>query len=257
MTPAQQTRNLCRTGELAQPTPGLASGYVQANLVVLPFSLAFEFLLYCQRNPKPCPILEVTEVGNPEARLIAKDSDIRTDLPKYYIYRHGILKEKVTHITKYWSDDLVGFLLGCSFSFESAMLRSGLPVRHIEEGKNVPMYKTNIPCISAGDFSGPLVVSMRPMSRSQAIQAVQITQRYGKAHGAPIHIGNPQDIGITSLDAPDYGDAVTINNGEVPVFWACGVTPQVAIEKAKPELCITHAPGHMFVTDIKDESLVF
>lgn len=256
LSPAE-IRQLCRTGKLVDPTPGLASGYVQANLVILPKLLAFDFLLFCQRNPKPCPVLDVTEVGNPEPKIIASGADVRTDLPRYRIFRNGNLGEEVTEITEFWRDDLVAFLIGCSFSFEAAMLRVGLPVRHIEEGKNVPMYKTNIPCLSAGVFSGNLVVSMRPLSMNQAIQAVQITGRYAKAHGSPIQIGDPAAIGIKEIDSPDFGDSVTINEGELPVFWACGVTTQQAILEAKPELAITHAPGHMFVSDLKDDCLGF
>lgn len=250
-----ELRHLCRLGEFREPTPGLASGYVQANLVVLPKSLAFDFLLFCDRNPKPCPVLDVTEVGDPEPRIVAPGADLSTDLPRYHIFRHGELVEEVTEIKQFWRDDFVGFLIGCSFSFEAALLSAGLPVRHIEAGKNVPMYKTSLPCLSAGVFSGSLVVSMRPLSSAEAIQAVQITSRYPKAHGTPIHLGDPSLIGIANIDCPDFGDAVTIRDGEIPVFWACGVTTQVAILQAQPEIAITHAPGHMFITDIKDESL--
>lgn len=247
-----EIRQLCKTGEFDQPTTGYAPNYLQANLVILPKSVAFDFLLYCQRNPKSCPILEVTDIGNYEPKITAPHADLRTDLPRYRIFRQGILEKEVTDIKQYWREDLVAFLLGCSFSFEEAMLQANLPVRHIEENKNVPMYKTNIATTEAGIFSGKLVVSMRPMLMSQAIQAVQVTQYYDKAHGVPIHIGNPAEIGISNINSPDFGDAVTIKEGEVPVFWACGVTPQVAILQAKPELAITHAPGYMFVTNLKN-----
>lgn len=249
-----QVRQLCRLGKFDAPTPGLAPGFVQANLVVLPYNLAFEFLLFCQRNPKPCPILDITEMGF-EPKLIAPGADLRTDLPRYRIFRHGELVEETTDITAFWRSDLVAFLIGCSFSFENAMLNAGLPVRHIEEAKNVPMYKTNINCISTKRFCSPLVVSMRPLLPSQVVRAVEVTSRYYKAHGSPIHIGNPEAIGISTLEQPDYGDAVTLRDGEVPVFWACGVTTQTAILQAKPEFAITHAPGHMFVSDLKDEAL--
>lgn len=251
-----EIRQLCRTGTLDTPTPGLALGYVQTNLVILPLALAFEFLLFCQRNPKSCPILDVTEAGNPEPRIIAPGADVRTDLPRYQIFRQGRLAEETTDILSFWREDFVAFLIGCSFSFENALLNAGLPVRHIEEGKNVPMYKTNLNCLPTQKFSSPLVVSMRPMPMHQVVWAVEITSRYAKAHGSPIHIGNPEAIGITALENPDYGDAVSIRKNEVPVFWACGVTTQTAILQLKPELAITHAPGHMFISDLKDESLL-
>lgn len=251
-----EIRQLCRTNTLDLPTPGLALGYVQANLVILPLDLAFEFLLFCQRNTKACPILDVTDVGNPEPKIIAPGADIRTDLPRYQIFRQGRLVEETTNILNLWQDDLVAFLIGCSFSFENALLNAGLPVRHIEESKNVPMYKTNISCSPTQQFSSPLVVSMRPMPMHQVVRAVEITSRYVRAHGSPIHIGNPEAIGITALENPDYGDAVSIHEHEVPVFWACGVTTQTAILQRKPELAITHVPGHMFISDLKDESLL-
>jgi uncharacterized protein YcsI (UPF0317 family) len=250
-----EIRQQCRTGELKTPTPGLALGYVQANLVVLPYDLAFDFLLFCQRNPKPCPILDVTEVGNPEPKLIAPGADIRTDLPRYRIFRQGQLVEETTDIRPFWRDDLVAFLIGCSFSFENAMLNAGLSVRHIEEGKNVPMYKTSIQCIPSGTFSSPLVVSMRPLPAHHVVRSVEVTSRYYKAHGSPVHIGNPGVIGIEDLGSPDYGDMVTLRDNEV--LWACGVTTQTAILQAKPEFAMTHAPGHMFVSDLKDEDLSY
>ncbi|HBL10372.1 MAG TPA: putative hydro-lyase [Cyanobacteria bacterium UBA11162] len=255
ITLASEIRQRCRTGQLEAPTPGLALGYVQANLVVLPYNLAFEFLLFCQRNPKPCPILDVTEVGDPEPKLIAPGADIRTDLPRYRIFRQGQIVEETTDIRPFWRDDLVAFLIGCSFSFENAMLNAGLPVRHIEEGKNVPMYKTTLKCIPSRTFSSPLVVSMRPLPVHHVVRAIEVTSRYYKAHGSPVHIGNPGIIGIEDLASPDYGDAVSLRDDEVPVFWACGVTTQTAILQAKPELAITHSPGYMFVSDLKDEAL--
>lgn len=255
LTTPSEVRHLCRVGQLNRPTPGLAPGYVQANLVVLPLDLAFEFLLFCLRNPKPCPILDVTDVGDPEPKLIAPGADIRTDLPRYCIFCHGELIEETTDICAFWRDDLVAFLIGCSFSFETAMLNAGLSVRHIEERKNVPMYKTSIDCLANHTFSSPLVVSMRPLTPQDAIRAVEVTSRFAKAHGSPIHIGNPEQLGITDLSRPDYGEAVTIQEGEVPVFWACGVTTQTAIAQAKPVFAITHAPGHMFISDWRDEML--
>lgn len=250
----KEIRQLCRQGKFQSPTPGFASGYVQANLVVLPKSVAFDFLLFCHRNPKPCPLLDVTEVGDAEPRMVAPGSDLRTDLPRYRVFRHGELIEEVTDIKQLWRDDFVAFLIGCSFSFETALLSAGVPVRHIEENKNVPMYKTNLSCMSAGVFSSPLVVSMRPLLPADAIRAVDITSRFPKSHGAPVHLGDENAIAISDINSPDFGDAVTIRKGEIPVFWACGVTTQTAILQAKPEIAITHAPGHMFITDMKDES---
>ncbi|PMB47914.1 DUF1445 domain-containing protein [Fischerella thermalis CCMEE 5205] len=250
---ASEVRQLCRQGKYQAPTPGVASGYVQANLVVLPQSVAFDFMLFCHRNPKPCPLLDVTEVGDPEPRMIAPGADLRSDLPRYHVFRYGELVEEVMDIKQLWRDDFVGFLIGCSFSFEAALLNTGIPVRHIEENKNVPMYKTSLNCMPAGVFSGPLVVSMRPLSPLDAIRAVQITSRFPKSHGTPVHLGDPNAIAIADINVPDFGDPVTIHEGEIPVFWACGVTTQTAIVQAKPEIAITHAPGHMFITDIKDE----
>ncbi len=250
-----EIRQLCRESKFTAPTPGLAPGFVQANLVILPDDWAFEFLLFCQRNPKACPILDVTEIGSPEPKLIAPGSDLRTDLPRYKIFRQGQFWEETTDIRAFWHQNLVAFLIGCSFSFENAMIAAGLPVRHIETGKNVPMYKTNINCIPTQRFSGPLVVSMRPLPAHQVVRAVEVTQRYHKAHGSPVHIGDPSAIGIQTLENPDYGDAVPLHPGEVPVFWACGVTTQTAILQAQPEFAITHAPGHMFISDLRDEDL--
>jgi uncharacterized protein YcsI (UPF0317 family) len=248
-------RAACRAGEHIGPTPGLAMGYVQANLVVLPQDWAFEFLLFCQRNPKPCPLLDVTEPGDPTPRGVAPGADLRTDLPAYRIWEHGELKAEPTDIMKYWRNDLVSFVVGCSFTFENALMEAGIPVRHIEEVRNVPMYKTNIQCRGAGRFHGPMVVSMRPLEPSATLLATRICTKYPQAHGAPVHFGNPQAIGIQDLARPDFGDAVTLHPHELPVFWACGVTPQAALMAAKPPFAITHKPGHMFVTDLKDRDL--
>jgi uncharacterized protein YcsI (UPF0317 family) len=248
-------RIACRSGKLTGPTPGFALGFVQANLVVLPRDWAFDFLLFCQRNPKPCPLLDVTEPGDPVPRLVAPEADLRTDLPAYRVWRNGELVEEPTDVQRHWRDDLVGFLVGCSFTFENALLVAGVPVRHVEQGMNVPMYRTNIPCISAGRFSGPLVVSMRPLKPDQAVKATQICSRFPQAHGAPLHFGDPGAIGIRDINQPDFGDAVEIRPGEVPVFWACGVTPQAVLMEARPPVAITHKPGHMFLTDLKDSDL--
>lgn len=251
----REARLEIRAGRWSAPTAGLSPGYAQANLVVLPQDLAYEFLLFCQRNPNPCPLLEVTDQGNPHPRRSAADSDLRTDLPRYRVYRDGILTDELSRISTLWRSDFVAFLLGCSFTFEAAMLRAGLPVRHLELSSNVPMYRTDIACQSAGRFAGPMVVSMRPVRSVDVPRAVQVTARYPLAHGAPVHIGDPAAIGIYDLARPDYGDAVPVGPNEVPVFWACGVTPQAVAQQVKPPLMITHAPGHMFITDLRDEDL--
>jgi uncharacterized protein YcsI (UPF0317 family) len=250
-----EVRQQAREGQLDGPTPGLAMGYVQANLVVVPRELAFDFLLFCQRNPKPCPLLDVTEPGSAEPRFIAAGSDIRTDVPRYRVWQHGELTEEPLDLARWWRDDLVAFLIGCSFTFENALLEGGVPVRHIEQGVNVPMYRTNIACRPAGIFRGPLVVSMRPMTPAQAVAATRICTRFGRAHGTPVHLGDPTALGIRDLSRPDYGDPVEIRAGEVQVFWACGVTPQAVAAEAKPALLLTHKPGHMFVTDLRDAEL--
>jgi uncharacterized protein YcsI (UPF0317 family) len=250
-----EVRSACRAGALTGPTPGLARGYVQANLVILPRDWAFDFLLYCQRNPKPCPVLDVTEPGDWEAKLVAPGSDLRTDLPAYRVWKHGEMVDEPHEVSELWRVDLVSFAIGCSFTFETALLAAGVPVRHIEQERNVPMYRTNIRCRSAGRFSGPLVVSMRPLSPGAAVKATQICSRFPRAHGAPVHFGDPAAIGIRAIEEPDYGDPIEIRAGEVPVFWACGVTPQAALLDAKPHFAITHKPGHMFLTDLKDTDL--
>ncbi|AOY76496.1 putative hydro-lyase [Clostridium formicaceticum] len=255
MNAAEVARERIRKGLWKGPTPGFAAGYTQANIVILPKQYAFDFFLFCQRNPKPCPILDVCEAGQYRPLLTAPSGDIRTDIPKYRIYREGILQEEVEDILDFWSEDMVTFLLGCSFTFENPLIKAGIAIRHIDEGKNVPMFITNIECKPAGVFSGPMVVSMRPIPSQLVDQAIEITARYPKVHGAPVHVGNPEEIGIVDVNRPDFGDTVTINPGEVPVFWACGVTPQAAVMRTKPEIVITHAPGHMFITDIQDEEL--
>src|SRR5688572_24756775 len=248
-------RAACRSGSLVGPTPGLALGFVQANLVLLPKDWAFDFLLFCQRNPKPCPLLDVTEPGDPEPKAVAPGADLRTDLPAYRVWRDGQLVAEPTDVREFWRDDLVAFVVGCSFTFENALTEVSIPVRHIEQGVNVPMYRTNIPCKPAGRFHGPMVVSMRPLTPGQTIRATQICAKYPLAHGAPVHFGDPAAIGIGDVSKPDFGDPVEIRPGEQPVFWACGVTPQVAVMQAKPPFAITHKPGHMFLTDLRDHDL--
>jgi uncharacterized protein YcsI (UPF0317 family) len=253
LTPAQ-LREEIRAGKWKTPTTGVAPGYVQANLVMLPQDAAFYFLLFCVRNPKPCPILDVLEPGQVEPK-IAKDADLRTDLPKYRIFEQGKLKDEVEDVRNVFHDKMVSFLLGCSFSFEAALVAAGVPVRNLEEDKNVSMYITSRDCQPAGPFFAPLVVTMRPMKPAEAVRAIQVTTRFHLTHGAPVHMGSPEEIGIKDLDRPDFGDPVTIRSGEIPVFWACGVTSQLAATSASLPLVVTHAPGHMFVSDLRDEHL--
>lgn len=251
----KEIRQAIRQGRYAGGTAGLAMGYVQANLVVLPQAQAYDFLVFCQRNPKPCPLIEVTDPGNPEPTGVAPGADLRTDLPRYRVYREGRFEAEVTDITPYWRDDFVAFLLGCSFTFENALREAGLPLRHVEERRIVPMFRTSLTCRPAGIFRGPLVVSMRPIPAALVPRAVTVTARFPGAHGAPVHVGNPQRIGIADLGCPDWGEPVTVFPDEEPVFWACGVTPQAVALEARPPLVITHAPGHMFITDLPDHAL--
>ncbi|HMA34334.1 MAG TPA: putative hydro-lyase [Chloroflexia bacterium] len=249
-------RAAIRAGEFSGPTAGQAPGFAQANLVILPAAEAAAFRAFCDRNPRPCPVLEVTAPGDPVPHHLAPAADLRTDLPRYRVYRDGVLVAERTAIRDLWRADLVAFLIGCSFTFESALLAAGIPVRHIELGCNVPMYRTNRPCTPAGRFAGPLVVSMRPLPAGLVAQATAITGRYPRMHGAPIHAGDPAALGIADLAHPDYGDAVPLYAGEQPVFWACGVTPQAVAVAARVPLMITHAPGHMFVGDRTDAEIL-
>lgn len=248
-TPAG-ARSAYRSG-LVATTTGHAGGFTQANLVILPRDWAWDMLLFGQRNPQPVPLLEVTEPGSPHTELAA-GADLRTDLPLYRVWRDGELAAEVPDISDLWQEDLVSFLIGCSFSFERALLDAGVPVRNIEQGRNVAMYRTNRPCRPAGRLAGELVVSMRPVPASQVATAVQVTGRMPQLHGAPVHVGDPTSLGIADLDTPDFGEPIEFAEGDVPVFWACGVTPQVALMASRPPLAITHAPGHMFVTDVPD-----
>jgi uncharacterized protein YcsI (UPF0317 family) len=224
--------------------------------VIVPAEFADDFRLFCDRNPAPCPVLDVTPPGVPVPARMAADADLRTDLPRYRVWQDGSVIAEPTHVADCWRDDLVSFLIGCSFTFDAALLRAGLAVRHVEEGCNVPMYRTSIECRAAGVFRGPLVVSMRPLPAEQVPRATELTATFTRFHGRPVHAGDPLEIGIVDLARPDFGDAVTIHPGEVPVFWACGVTPQSALEQARLPLAITHAPGHMFVTDRTDRELL-
>lgn len=243
-------RQLMRNGAYNGHTAGMAPGHVQANLAILPRREADDFLRFCQRNPKPCPLLAVSEPGDPLLPTLGEGLDLRSDLPRYRVWQDGQLVDEVDDITTLWRDDLVGFAIGCSFSFEEALLEAGVPLRHVAEGRNVAMYRTNLPTAAAGVFHGPMVVSMRPMKAADAIRAVQVTSRFPQVHGAPVHIGDPALIGIADLSRPDFGDAVAVADDELPVFWACGVTPQSVVMAARPAFCITHAPGCMLVTDL-------
>ena len=251
-----ELRRRCRAGRFDGLTAGQAPGRVQANLMVVPRAQAYDLAVFCQRNPKPCPLLDITDPGDPEPRAIAPGADVRSDLPRYRVFRHGEMVDEPTDVTDLWRDDLVAFLIGCSFTFEDALIGAGLPLRHIEEGVNVPMYRTRRACAAAGGFAGPMVVSMRPMTPAQAEAAIAVTRPYQRVHGAPVHVGDPALLGIADLDRPDYGDRVTVRPGETPVFWACGVTPQAAVLNARPEIAISHAPGHMFVSDLASETLL-
>src|SRR5271167_3075107 len=242
-------RQRIRTGVFSGHTSGLAPGHVQGNVVILPADDAHDFLLFCLRNPKPCPLLGVSGPGETTLPTLGAGIDIRTDLPRYRVWRHGTLVDEPTHIDNHWRDDLVTFVIGCSFSFEQALIDAGLPLRHVELGLNVAMYRTSVATQAAGRFHGPLVVSMRPFTPANAIRAIQITSRLTAVHGAPIHLGKPEMIGIEDLARPDYGDAVEVAADELPVFWACGVTPQAVVAAARPAFCITHAPGCMLLTD--------
>jgi uncharacterized protein YcsI (UPF0317 family) len=248
-------RAAIRSGAFTGHTAGLAPGRVQGNLVVLPADVASEFLLFCQRNPKPCPVLAVGDPGDPRLRALGEDLDLRTDVPRYRVWRDGELVDEPTDIRAHWRDDLVGFVLGCSFTFDHALIDAGIPLRHVACGANVAMYRTTVPTVPAGRFHGPLVVSMRPLRPADAIRAVQVTTRLPAVHGAPVHIGKPELLGIADLARPEYGDPVEIRDDELPVFWACGVTPQAVLMQARPPFCITHAPGHMLVTDLLDREL--
>ena len=247
-------RAACRTGALGGQTSGLAQGFQQGNLAILPAAYADDFLRYCMRNPKPAPLLSVSEIGNPSMPQLGPNIDIRRDLPRYRIFRNGEPAESVTDLDAIWREDFVSFVIGCSFSFETALLRDNIPVRHIEAGRNVAMYVTNIETERAGPFGGPMVVSMRSFSPRDAISAVILSSRFPGSHGAPVHIGDPEAIGIVDINKPDFGDAPAIHPGDITLFWACGVTPQSAIRRARPEIAVTHEPGHMLVTDLRVKS---
>jgi uncharacterized protein YcsI (UPF0317 family) len=247
-----KVRTRIRGGEHTGPTGGLARGYVQTNVVILPQDYAFDFLKFCVRNPKPCPVLEVTDVGSPLPLSMAPEADLRTDVPRYRVYENGDLVDEPTDIRSYWHDDLVSFLIGCSFSFERALLDAGLYLAYLDQGRNIPMYVTRRECIPSGPFAGPMVVSMRPYRPDEIPLAVAISGRYPTMHGAPVHVGDPEALGVRDFGEPEFGDPTFIEADQIPVFWACGVTPQAVAMKAAPPLMITHSPGHMFITDRLD-----
>jgi uncharacterized protein YcsI (UPF0317 family) len=241
---------LIRAGQYTSDTTGLAMGYIQGNLAILPSKYALDFATFCQRNPKPCPLVAVSEAGSTALPTLAHDFDLRTDVSKYRVFRNGEATEEVTDISNYWQDDFVAFVLGCSYSFEEALLSAGLPLRHIDLGCEVPAYETNIATTKSGPFEGGMVCSMRPFKPADAIRAVEVTSRFPLTHGSPVHFGDPAAIGIDDIMKPEYGDPPVIEPGEVPVFWACGITPQVVMRQAMPHLCITHVAAHMLITDL-------
>ncbi len=249
-------RHAIRRGEYAFHTAGLGKGFLQVNLAILPETHALDFMRFCQRNPKPCPLTGVSDTGNPMMFTLGRDIDIRTDTPAYNIYRDGMLERSVTEITDLWSDDLVAFAIGCSFTFEHALQKAGIKVWHIDHNKTVPMFRSNIDTVPAGVFRGKMVVSMRAVPEDRLDEVIEVARGFPLAHGAPVHWGDPAKIGIADITLPDWGDAAPVGPGQVPVFWACGVTPQVAIEAAKLPLCITHKPGHMLITDISETAEV-
>ncbi len=255
LSEARALRAQIRSGEFHSHTSGIANDFVQGNVVILPQRYATDFASFCKRNPKPCPVLAMSEPGEPMLPSLGQNIDIRTDVPRYRVWRKGELVSEPHDVSDVWGDDLVTFVIGCSFSFEWALAKAGIALRHVSQGKNVAMYRTNLATTPAGVFYGPLVVSMRPLSAHNAARAYEITSRYPRVHGAPVHMGDPTAIGIADLQQPDYGDAVEIGDDETPVFWACGVTPQAAIAQAKPDFCITHAPGSMLITDLLNSQL--
>lgn len=251
-----EVRAAIRAGEIDFPTAGMSRGYAQANLIILPPEYAADFEEYAKLNPFPCPILEIIKGEQPLTHDMGEGGNICSDIPRYRIYRDGVWDGKeITDVTEYWKEGYVGFLIGCSFSFEEALMAAGIEVRHIAQGRNVPMYKTNIQTVKAGPFEGPMVCSMRPMTPENAQKAYDITVKMPNVHGAPVHMGDAAEVGVADVMKPDYGEAVDIYEGEIPVFWPCGVTPQAAVENAKPPIAITHAPGHMFITDIINSEL--
>lgn len=245
-----------RAGRYRSHTAGLGAGFLQTNLAILPASHALDFMRFCQRNPKPCPLVGVSDTGNPMMFTLGTDIDIRTDVPAYNIYRDGRLADSVTDIRDIWTEDMVAFALGCSFTFEHALMQEGIPLWHVDNDTTVPMFRSGIDTVPAGPFRGKMVVSMRSIDTARLDEAARISGRYPLAHGAPVHRGDPAGIGVADIARPDWGDPAPVPPGQMPMFWACGVTPQVAIEAARVPLCITHKPGHMLITDIPQDAEV-
>lgn len=254
--PPARIREAIRAGRYRSHTAGLGTGFLQANLAIMPVEYALDFMRYCQRNPKPCPLVGVSETGDPSLPTLGSGIDIRTDVPTYNVYRDGVLADSVHSLLDLWQDDFVTFALGCSFTFESALVQAGVRVWHLEHDTTVPMFRTRIPTVQAGPFRGPMVVSMRPIKKEHVDLVVAISRKYPLAHGAPVHAGDPSEIGIADIGRPDWGDPAPVADGEVPVFWACGVTPQAAIAQARLPICITHKPGHMLITDVGEDAEV-
>ncbi|WP_264212274.1 putative hydro-lyase [Leisingera thetidis] len=251
---AEDVRQLIRAGGYTSHTAGLGKGKLQANIAIMPERHALDFMRFCQRNPKPCPLVGVSDTGNPQMFTLGQDIDIRTDVPAYYVYRNGVLSETVTDLKHLWRSDMVAFALGCSFTFEHALQAAGIPLWHIDKDKTVPMFRSNIETVPAGPFRGPMVVSMRAVNKDRIDDVVEISRRFPLAHGAPVHWGDPADIGIRDVARPDWGDASPVDDNQTAVFWACGVTPQAAIEQAGLPICITHKPGYMLITDVDDSA---
>ncbi|MGX9354670.1 putative hydro-lyase [Roseobacteraceae bacterium S113] len=250
----QQVRAAIRSGAYGGQTAGLGAHCLQANLAILPAEHALDFMRFCQRNPKPCPLVGVSETGDPMMRTLGGDIDIRTDIPAYYVYRDGVLAQDVSDITALWRDDFVAFALGCSFTFEHALEAAGVPLWHVAHNTTVPMFATNRETVPAGPFGGAMVVSMRAIPEARLEEVIAISERFPMAHGGPIAWGDPGSIGIADISKPDWGDAAPVPEGHVPVFWACGVTPQVALMRARLPIAITHKPGHMLLTDVADDA---
>ncbi len=251
--PIAQMREAIRAGAYRGQTAGFAPGKLQANLAILEGAYADDFLKFCEANPQPCPLVGMSRRGDPRLPMLG-DIDIRTDVPSYNVYRDGRLAETVHDISALWTDDMVAFALGCSFTFEHALMAAGIPVWHIANDTTVPMFRSSIETVPAGPFGGKMVVSMRAIQTHQVELAAEISRRFPAAHGAPVYWGDPAGIGIADIARPDWGDPAPMPEGHVPVFWACGVTPQVAIERAKLPICITHKPGHMLVTDVPEDA---
>ena len=249
---------LFRTGQYTGRTSSFSQGYVQGSLYILPEEYALDFATYCHRNPKACPLLAIGLVGDPYLPVLGQDLDVRTDVPRYRVMQDGEVIDEPTDIRNLWRDDFVSFVVGCSFSFEHALTMSGVSLRECARGDNVVMYQTNIDTFPAGPFGGKLIVTMRPLVPAQAIQAIQVTSHFQNSHGAPVHIGVPEHIGISDLESPLFNaKPPQMRPDELPVFWACGVTALFAVKHARPSMCIMHKPGSMVIADLQNTGLAF